>query len=234
MRVMLGASLAELMVGLLLSSFLIITLMQLHLYTKSQFFKTKAALNEAFDLSWVSLLLRDHIARAGFTPCGRVEHLQTTGPTLRGLLIKREGLFIARMEDDFKEIKKVVDPYHLSLFPLGKVHARFPVLITDCQKAELRHIHYEGAYAVLDKPLAFQYQKPLYMGNWMEALWFIKKNKTGTPALFLAINGVTQLSNKIHTLVAQVHNQGLYQKVEVHLGLEGTRSLDLVITAQNA
>ncbi len=203
-----GFSLIEVAVSLFAASLLITLIMQQFLLSKRQYTLMQSRLEQTFELAELSELIRHSIRQAGFTPCSGISSLQTidkrNGKTLTALGKEKE-LKINRMSEHFSTVLKQVDPNQFLVKTDRSYEKDQPVLIADCYHAEVQEIMQarrtsEGTIINLKKPLEFQYESPIYFGEWIEESFFIKKNNQGNNALFYQRHHVDELSSFVDNL----------------------------------
>lgn len=227
-----GMSLSEVLVSLFLSSIIFASLMQFYCNSKDHYLKAEKILAEELDLKWVSELLSDSIRRAGFTPCIGLDQLAVIDtrphtPSIHGLKIEMSSpqiIQINRMSEYFSKVVSVQNTRHLITSDPVLVHKKHPLLIADCDHAEIHQIdsmvpHAEGFLIILKKPLQFNYSASTYVGEYIEEQWFIKKNIEGGSGLYYRSFQTEELTPLVKSL--EIHHQRRVDRslIEVVLGL---------------
>lgn len=225
-----GFGLVELMISLLLSSLIILGLTHHYLSVKRQYLDLNQHLEAAFDLNLVVDLLRDAVRKAGFTPCLSLDHLkgidyqrnQGLPVAIESLQSPDIGFKTHRMSDAFESIQAPLAAQTLLVHTLT-FHAKDTLMIANCHRAEIHQIiqvHHqkEGQTLMLDHPLSFQDNQPLFLGEWLEESFLIQKNQKGMPSLFYDFHHVDELSADIKKLGFQQMN--LKPHPLIHLTLE--------------
>jgi len=205
-----GSSLVELMVALLLSSFLCALLIQQYLISKRHYLDVQKTLSQSSELVWITELLRNSIRHAGFTPCANINQLQGVDHRSQSPIpqaIALDELNITRMSTDFSPVIRQqfdkVSVTNNTRFKVGQL-----VLVSDCFHAEIEHISaisHGGNEAILhlSAPLTFVYQSPIFVGEWLEERFFIRKNTQGEKALYYQQQQSEELSDAIDELTAE-------------------------------
>lgn len=228
-----GLSLTEIMISLLLSCLLMSLLIKQYLVSKQQYHQSQLVLEADYELQLVSEALRDSIRSAGFAPCLGITHLiikdrrSTSSTPLNALSVSNDNhLTISRMSHEFSEVQSF-DVSHLLLdTPLALPHGA-PLIIADCFHAEIQmpsHFYStaQGMMLVLDKPLAFDYVAPIYVGEWIEEHFFIAKQ-----ALYYANRHPEALSSLIKSMTVQ--KTGLLVRITLGLVNDVSIRLDTMI-----
>lgn len=208
-----GFSLSEMLIGLFLSILIVTLLMQFYLSSKQQYSKTEAILSADFDLRWVNNLLADTIRRAGFTPCVGIDHLELKdrrkyGRAIHAIQIEnhpQQYIQINRMSEYFSPVLHILNPMQISVSPRVSFHDKHPLLIADCEHAEIHQVirieqNKDDTLISLTKPLQFTYASTAYVGEFLEERWFIKKNKHGENALYYRLLHTEEITPLIHSL----------------------------------
>ncbi len=223
-----GMGLLELLFSLFLSSLILLSLTQHYLKTKQQFFYFNTMVDKALELELVEDLLRTSIWQAGFTPCLNLNSLTSldsrNGLALQAIEIKANSLAINRMGDSVSRVI-VLSPKQLEIENSKIYEVGETILIADCYHAELQQIQ-----ALIKKPnemlitlsqaLTFNYQNPIYLGNWLEEKFFIKTNSQGKEALFYQQKRTEELSSVIQSLSTHLLKQKKNTFLQVFLNTD--------------
>jgi len=235
----LGISLVELMISVLLSSFLVILATQQYLICKRQSFHVHALLEQDFELQLVNDLLRDSVRRAGFTPCLNVNSLNILDQRNGRIGIdaietnkKHDRLQIRRMNEDFTE---VIKPLSQNLL-LAKSDLHFEpqqvILIADCYHGEIQQIDYarktnNGTILKLNHHLAFNYSEPIYLGEWIEESFFVQTNRQGKRALYYRQKHAEELTERIDKISIELTTHQSKTLVNVAWGMDQSETLQI-------
>ena len=238
MRPQQGISLTEVLVALFLSSFIMMTLMQHYLTTKKQYHHLQTTLEERIDLQLVTEIMRNSIRKAGFTPCLSIDDLisldQRNSPqNLAAIEVPTESnptLQINRMNENFDTVLDVESPMQLLMTSLQTRHRYHSILIADCYHAEVQQVservHAGSTQRIkLSKPLAFEYHDPIYVGEWVEERYFVRKDKNGKASLFYQHHHPEELTTAVHALSAQLKLNNGRKIVDIQLGLDNAPTL---------
>lgn len=242
-----GFSLSDLLISLLLSSFLMTILFQCYLTAKEQYLDAEKRLVTGFELQWVSDMLADSVRRAGFTPCLGIESLQVydsrTGlRQVVGLRIDNNagGLIeVRRMSEHFSPILSLQNSSQIVIPTRQESNKKRAVLIADCAHAEIHQVLNSKPFAqatlvTLSKPLLFTYAKPVYFGEWLEETWRIKTNAHGVKALYYQAEQSEMLSLAIVSLQASEQRIRGRRLLDIVFGLEKENTEKLVVAVRGA
>ena len=205
-----GVSLSEVLVGLVLSSFLIMLLMNQFAAMKRHYMYAEKKLLHTLDEQLIVDLMRDSIRQGGFSPCLAIEYLSTIDcrSGQKGLTsidiqsTEPHGFQMNHMSARYNFLlKKTADDRLKITHDLLMTPGR-PVLIADCSHAEVHTIHHvdvghDFQDIMLDKPLKYTYTPPVYVGEWLEEHFFVRNDK---PILFYQLGHVDALSNDVKAL----------------------------------
>lgn len=225
-----GFSFVEILFSLFLSALLMTVLIEQLISAKKQYHFFKSALENTLALEWVENLMKDSLQRAGFTPCLRVDRLVSndfrTHNAIRALIVGKtplEGFSVNRMSEYFNTAIQLKSNA-LTIFANASYRAHDLILITDCYHAELQEIRkvqrLNGKTVLqLKSNLLFDYQKPIYLGKWIEEHFFIQKTKGGKKALFYRrSNRTDELTPLItHLAIDQAIKKKWVLKIELRL-----------------
>ncbi|CAM4488461.1 MAG: hypothetical protein LEGION0403_FIIPPAGN_00416 [Legionella sp.] len=244
MRKHAGISLSEVLIGLFLSSLLMTMLMQFYSQSKQGYIEMERMLATNFDLRWVSDLLSDSIRRAGFTPCLGIDqlNLKKQGMLVHGLHIEngpRYLLQINRMHEQFAEVINIPNTRQILVPQASSFNKKRPLIIADCEQAEIQRsfsmrTHAKGVLITLDKPLQFKYTGVVYVGEYWEERWFIKKNAQGKPALFYQLGQPEEVTSLIQSLHSYRQHQNGAVLMQVALGLAEGGTQNIMVTVRGS
>ncbi|BCA96300.1 hypothetical protein TUM19329_26610 [Legionella antarctica] len=241
-----GIGLSEVLISLFLASIMMTTLTQLYLCNKRQYAEAEKLLDESFDIQWIRDLLGDSVRRAGFTPCLGIERLKTMDrrnfkSNIPGMIIEQTSqqmIQINRMSEFFTGIIDIQSPTRLIVSDGTLFKELRPVLIADCQHAEVHKIlsvdKLESGYVViLTKPLMFSYTPSVYIGEWREEKWFIKqrdKKKT----LYYKLFHTEELTTLVHSLHIEKKCINEKQVVTIVMDLDNNKKQQLVVAVRGS
>jgi len=242
-----GTTLSEVLISLFLASIIMTILIQLYLSSKQHYLEAEQILESNFDLQWVSDLLSDSIRRAGFTPCLGIDQLQVVDRrdirrTVKGLKIENEPqqlIQVNRMSEVFAKVLYMQSPTKIVVPHSILFNEQRPLLIADCEHAEVHQIfsiekQADGYLITLTKPLFFSYPESVYIGEWLEEQWFIKKNTEGTNTLHYQLVQIEELSPLVHSLKmssSRVHGK---QFLKVILGMDKDKTHQLTVAVRGS
>lgn len=227
-----GLGLPELLIALLLSSFIMTGLMHHYLATKRQYRAIQQKLERRMDLQLVINLMRESTRQAGFTPCLRVDHLITSDQRSKSRplvaidygLNPRSWLRFSRMSEHFDTVLDRINSIQLLTTPALELYRDQSILIADCYHAEVQKISKiertsKGQVLTLTKPLAFQYHPPIYIGEWLEETYFIRRGHNGENALFYHYQHTEELTIAVHELLARLIKHKEHTLLQVILSI---------------
>ena len=242
-----GIGLSEVLISLFLASLIMTTLTQMYLSNKRQYVEAQKVLGVGFDLQWISDLLSDSIRRAGFTPCLGVDQLKVMDrrnfkSTIPGLIIEQTSeqlIQINRMSESFTRVIDIQSPTRLIVSDGLLFKELRPVLIADCEHAEIHQIlkvdKLEKNYLViLTKPLMFSYTPSVYMGEWFEEKWFIKQNDKQKPALYYKLFHTEEITTLIHSLRIQKKRVNEKPLITIVMGLDDNKTQQLMVAVRGS
>lgn len=181
-----GFALHELLMSLFLSAILVGYLTEHYLQIMRAAKIVQVKIDGTMDLQLVTELLRTSIANAGFTPCGALNNLivvdnrASNSSNILGLKVENNILYTARMGDNFVTSENFSNQQLLKLPARINVAPKHTLIISDCYHAELQNaslIQKNGSRQLvsLQRKLAFKYIPPVYIGEYWEEIFFIKK-----------------------------------------------------------
>ncbi|MCL9682722.1 PilW family protein [Legionella maioricensis] len=242
-----GIGLSEVLISLFLASLIMTTLIQLYLSNKRQYVEAQKLLGAGLDLQWISDLLSDSIRRAGFTPCLGIEQLTTMDrrnfkSTIPGLIIEQtpeQLIQINRMSESFTRVIAIQSPTQLIISNGNLFKELRPVLIADCEHAEIHQIlrveKLERNYLViLTKPLMFSYTPFVYLGEWFEEKWFIKEKDKKKTALYYKLFHTEELSTLIRSLAIKRMRVNGKLLITIVMGLDNHKTQQLVVAVRGS
>lgn len=227
-----GFGLTEILVSLFLSSLIMSLLIQNYQTNRRQYHDMERSLELQMEVQWVREFIRDRIHQAGFTPCVGIDYLEVidhrnTGHSIRSINFPDAGddsLRVNRMSHDFLSVQKVLSVAEVLVVQKPNWNLSHPVLIADCQHAEINEISRieqggHGVHILLKYPLYYDYQE-VTLGEWMEERWFIDTNRKGQKGLYYQVaSHKEELSQKIHSLEASMQ-KSIGTLVEIIMGIE--------------
>ena len=237
-----GVSLPELLIALFLASFIMVLLMRHYINAKQQYQYFQSKLEQRIDLQMVTELIRDSTRRAGFTPCLNIDHLKTRDQrnsrhALKSISIGPEqSLIINRMNEQFDTVIDILDPTHLLITDLSPIHRGQSILIADCYQAEVQNVEQvkhlpNRQLLTLNQPLAFRYQPPFYLGEWLEERFFIRKSAgSKTASLFYKLHQTEELTEEVQNMSLRL-NKKTFTLLKIILGFTkgDTQTLETMV-----
>ncbi len=228
-----GIGLPEVLISLLLSSLIMSALVNQYVRAKQHYQHRRTAIEQAFELQLVTDLVRDSIRRAGFTPCSGINHLITVDnrnhheniPAFSVTEDKHSSLTVNRMNEYFEEVLMQLNPTQLLVTDLHVVNRDRPLLIADCFHAEVHTVSKvkhtdDGQIITLTQPLSFIYQRQIYVGEWIEERYYIHAFQQGKSSLFYQRQHSDELTADVHTMAVQVKQQNNRTLLQIDLGLD--------------
>jgi len=225
-----GFGLTEVLMALLLASMTTTALMRQYLATKQQYLVIQKALDQQVELQLVSQLIRDSVRRAGFTPCSSVAYLKSDAShPLHDVEISNDLIFY-RMNEQFETVLEILNSTSLLTTTFYDMRAVKTVLIADCNHAEVHRVvgiqnGWTTQTILLEKPLIFSYEAPIYIGEWIRERFYIHANDQGKPSLFYDASHAEELSPYVTSLKANFVESKSQILLEVRLGFEEGKSL---------
>ena len=231
----LGFSLLEILIGLMLSSLILIALGQYMGSIKNQATHINDLFSEYADLRRITSMLRESTWQAGFTPCLNIDRLisldrRTVSVALHALNL-HDGININRMRPRFSQIISFDDPQSFTLQQSAGIMPGHAVIIADCVHAEVQSVlsiqkTISGVRVRVKNALAFTYKPPVYVGEWLEERFFVQKTSGHNSALFYESRHVDRLTDRVRALTAKIQLP-LGRVLKITLALDQNRTLDL-------
>jgi len=229
-----GFSLTELLVSFFISTLLILILTQHLLSVSRQHHHVHASLDQVVELQWVLDVMRDRVHHAGFTPCRRLDHLVSTDTrdspeSLLSIEIDQGDqakLYLRKMNEAALtqvSIKTNTVLFINKLDEFVSLNPNRPVLIADCTHAEVHDVAsiepLRGGHLVtLKKPLVFDYEPGVYVGEWMSESFYFKK------ALFYKQHRADKLTSQIKQMKFELNHHTAYPTLSMQFVLHDGRS----------
>lgn len=200
-----GMGLPEFLVAMALSGFILALLIRQDVQMTQQHQQVQTQLEQEVDFLLIADMLRHSIQQAGFTPCLAIHHLKTydqrnaAHPLTALHLTEKDNIQINRMSDAFDTLLQQVDSTTLLVTRTHALHKGQLVLIADCSHAEVQTVMRvmrtaSGQQITFTTPLAFVYHNPAYLGEWLEKVYRVSKNKSGQKRLYYQDNHAEALS----------------------------------------
>ncbi len=231
-----GLGLPELMISLLLASFISTALVRHYQTIKQQYRHIRAGLSEQVDLQLVTDLIRNSARNAGFTPCLSIDHLVATDQrhgekTLMAVEIGA-SLQINRMSSRFNTVLNILSDDQLKASTDLVFQNHQSIVISDCYHAEVQNIRQIKHAAsdqtlILEHPFLFGYHPPVYIGAWVEEIYSIHKKKNNSSALYLGGPHPEELTPYVHALSARLETHASRRLLLVTLGLDRGHQITL-------
>lgn len=237
-----GYSLLEVLFGLFLSSIMMLSFTQMYLATKRHYLHTQHLLESSLELQWVRDWLSHSIRSAGFTPCMSIDNLETID--MRNKSRKFKALEIQnspqpliqsnRMKERFNELKYMLSSNQMMISKTIKVHENKPLLIADCEHAEVHQILNAvdlktQSLLTLTQPLKYSYTPPTYIGEWLEEKWFIKLNSIGVKSLYHKITQSEEVTPLIRDMRIKKQSK---QLIDIELVLDKKEKHQLLVAVR--
>lgn len=230
-----GLSLPEISVALLSSSLLMSTLISQYISVKQHYKRSETMLENALDTQLIVDLIRNSIRQAGFAPCLGVEHLSTmdTRPYPSGLTAIKlystdfPGFQVNHMSHQYGLLTSQTSLTSFSVTKDAVLSSHHPVMIADCYHAEVHSIAHirsvgESREVVLQRPLFYTYQPPIYIGEWLEEGFLIKNDM-----LYYRLNHMDALSSGVHGVSVSIQSRDDRRLVHVELAIEKNRKIEV-------
>lgn len=231
-----GVGLLEIMVSLFLASLIMTGLIQHYISTKQHYAYLESVLDDATELQLAIDYLRNSIHQAGFTPCLSINQLMTLdNRDIYKPLIAidlRQGtrpiLQINRMSAYFDTITSFTSASEIVTSHITSLHPLHPIVIADCHHAEvhtIREISHTKTmqFITLNSPLVYQYEEPIYIGEWVEEQFFVRN----TGGLFYYRHHTDELTRHVTSILPTVQDTATGLVVHVILGLDHERRLQI-------
>lgn len=227
-----GISLIELVISLSLSSCIMLMLLRHYLQITQH---TKILNQEIVALEeeeWVTNLIRDRVKKAGFTPCLNIRHLESLDQRNGRMHLmpwimedNAERFTLQRMSSNFALVHTILAPKTLKVSLSYQFNPNYPILIADCMHAEVVNLSSviktkDFQLLTLTNSLAFSYQAPVYIGEWIEESFFIKKGS----GLFYNYHHTDELTSMVKTMNFMLESNKL---LHITLGFEKQRTLKI-------
>ncbi len=217
-------------------------LMQHYISTKQHYIHLQSELEDATALQFVIDSMRNSIQQAGFTPCLGLNELITLdtrngqepisaidlGPSVQ------PTMQINRMSAYFDGVISLNSATEILASRINLLPPNHPILIADCYHAEvhsIREASHTGTtqFITLNTPLAFQYEFPVYIGEWVEEQFFVRKER----GLFYHAHHTDELTAQVKSMRPTMENtrSGLIVHVWLKLYSERTVQVDTRVRA---
>lgn len=211
-----GFSLLSVLISMLLSSLIIILLTREYLTVKQHQQRIQQSIDDALDMQHVAGVIRSSILQAGFTPCLGINHLEAIDarnakqPLIAIYTAPVTGaLHINRMSSQFEVVTKLLSSTQLSVSPLFGIKPDKPIMVADCYHAEVHNVaqvvtHSNEQILTLQNPLLFNYEMPVYIGEWINEVFFIHKGARGALSLYYKGAHTDELSSTIKAMTINI------------------------------
>ncbi len=233
-----GSTVLEYMLGLTLALAIMSVLIQQYLQIKHQCYTAEQAIAQTARLQVVFDLLRRRGHQAGFTPCLPIKRLMTFDqrnqhnlPTLLLESIPVPKLSFYRMSSSFGQLQPISGSGQFELIGEPISNPNHPVIIADCQHAEV-HDAYQisGRHIQFSHALRFNYQPPIYWGEWLEETFLVKPNAQGQSALWYQQHQhMDELLPGVRALHGQLISRQGQQVLVLKLDVSPNKPMPLVI-----
>lgn len=223
--------------ALMLASLLLMVLVNYYAHAKRHYYQIQQHVAEQVDLFLVSELMRTSVRRAGFTPCASVERLVTADRRhgdlpLVALINTPSSIQMNHMHERFNTVLGIQNKTRILITKDSAIKQGRTMMIADCYHAELHPVDQVTRVAneqviTLSAPLMFDYQDPVYVGEWLEERYFIQVNHDGHTGLFYRVSHAEELTPMVHALTAHVMKDENRSWVRLQLELDKVRRWDL-------
>lgn len=242
MRGQRGFGLPELLMALMLASFIILLLTQQYSHTKKIYLSIQSKLEGLIDQTMVSDLIRDSARRYGFTPCSPIDYLNgidrrfQNKPLLALEMAEDDATaFVSfhRMNERFDRVLQFLDSKTILTTGMEKIHPKQSILIADCYHAEVQTVAQvqqmnNEQRITVQTPTAYIYQDPVYVGLWIEETYFINSHSTNKRSLFYRLQHAEELTTMVHTLTAKMLREKGRSLLQIGLGLDDEKPITIV------
>lgn len=232
-----GMGLIEILISLCLGSIMITALMHHYLSIKKYYFQAQSRLQVGYELQRVEDLVRHSVRQAGFTPCVSLNHLITLDrcdgqQNLQGVQASKKTLQVNRMSEHFNQVLNIIGPTKLLTSNASTLHTQYPVLIADCYHAEVHRVtritfHGQDQEITLSQPLAYTYQQPIYIGTWLQEIFYIRQKNEKNSALFYRLQHADQLTEEVQDMHVQIKNYPPYTLINLIFALRNEQTVVL-------
>lgn len=212
------------MVALVISSLLILILMNQYLSVKRYYQRMEEKIEQALERQLIIDLIRDSTRQAGFTPCVNIDRLTTmdTRPSPKQLfsINLESGIHLNHMSAQYGHLVKPLSPTSWLVTPEVSLSPQLPVLISDCYHAEVHTLEKMGGSQEihLKEPMKYTYVPPVYIGQWLEEHFYSRSGR-----LFYQLDHVDVLSTLVNDLSASFFTQQGHRFVHTVLSIDGEK-----------
>lgn len=218
-----GTSLIELLVSIFLSTMLLMGLVTVLLGVKRHSLHLESRLERIADLQLVTEFMRDSIRHAGFTPCRNLDELvsydhQRYQGVLPSVEISAQRLCLRRMSNAMVQVSAIRSENQVVVKNEVPIKEHALVLIADCFHAEVLMTHtIQGRYISLSSPLKFQYQQPIYIGEWLEECFFVRTTHGERMGLYYQAGRADELISGVSILRSRIQQDRACRFVDITL-----------------
>lgn len=231
-----GFSMAEVCISLFIGAFLLTGLVSTYTQSRLHYQQNQIWVDQQMELLWVNQLLVNAIHQAGFTPCARLNQLKTAAgiKAIETLGMNGSGLKLARMSETFTQVRSIEAAQRLHLGEPGHFKVSRPILVADCWHAEvqgLAAVEKKGGEQILTlrNPLVFNYQQPVYVGEWLEESWFVKASSATQSVLYYQRDKPEPLSSLLNYFTVNLKRN----RLEFSLGSSAEQSINTMVWLRN-
>jgi hypothetical protein len=112
------------------------------------------------------------------------------------------------------------------------LHANQRVLIADCYHAEVKEIAHVKLFDKVQKisfltPLTYSYQKPVYIGEWINETYYTRVSLGHNTSLFYKFGHAEELMSGVHALSGRLEDIEGQKILRVTLGLNQGHQVEL-------
>ena len=193
------------------------------LWIQQQTESTLQEIQRVEEAAWIVSFLQTRFYQAGFTPCRRLDELirvdmrENTEILQSVTLEKSDHLILRHMSNVFSTVSDIQDDKRVLISEVN-INSNYPLIISDCRHAEIHEVesvrvNKGRTRIVLKKPLFYDYDMPVYIGEWISESFLIKHQ-----ALFYQHHHVDELAPWIHQMSGSFTQEGEHTVLTLDLG----------------
>jgi len=192
-------------------------------------FRTQLAAE--MELQVLATRIKISVMQAGFTPCRHLQHLiQVPGANLAAFTIADKTLTTQRMSAVYASVLNMA-PRQLQVDHQPGFYRQEEVLVADCTHVEVASIAHVGVehakiWLLLAKPLAFQYEPPIFVGEWMHETYRAQAS-SGDLSVYYQFHQRDEVSKHINNIQILAQQLGRWTALHIALSTQA-RSLSFV------
>ena len=181
-----GFCLTEQLLGVLLSSLILVGLVNYYITFKNQFLLSQIKMDELIEREQIINLLRHRIQHAGFTPCMNLKNLLSSdlNQPIHHMTIEptpKHTLTIRRMNEEFIVAQMTNDQTLMSHAKGIKFKNGDKIMVSDCHHAEVTEVEsikysHLTTHITLSNSLRFDYRDSVYVGVFLDESFHLAQN----------------------------------------------------------